>query len=160
MFQQYIEALDQHLSRHGVITDVVLRTGRSLLEEEDTREVTIFFAAGEAESNQPVAAVHLFLLGEGTTCELEVEIELVQALTDRQEASRLWAEAQTIVSEISLTEKRRYLPPDRLAESSVMFNYHFLLDWPQTEAEESAFHQTLERFAADLGRLIRLFGRP
>jgi hypothetical protein len=156
MFQPFIEALDQHLSRHGVITDVVLRTERSLLEEEDSREVTIFFAAGEAEPDKPAAAVHLFLLGDGTTCELEVELELVRELSDRQELSRLWAEAQTIVSEISLTEKRRYLRPDRVAESSVALNYHFLLDWPQTEAEEAAFHETLERFAADLARLIRL----
>jgi hypothetical protein len=156
MFQPFIEALDQHLSRHGVITDVVLRTERSLLEEEDSREVTLFFAATDAEPDKPVAAVHLFLPGAGTTCELEVEIELAGEPRSPEEMSRLWAEAQAIVPELSLSEKRRYLSPERLAEFTVTLDYHFLLEWPRTEADEAVFRQTLERFAADLGRLLRL----
>jgi hypothetical protein len=154
MLDVFLEHLDQHLSRHGVITDVVLRTERSLAEEEGTREVALFFTASETELDKPVATVHLFPLDERKTCELEVEIEFVRKET--LDVQQLWRRAQERVAEISLTEKKRYLSPERLAESSVVLDYHFLLELPETQAEEEQFHRTLERFAADLGQLIRL----
>ncbi|MFY0545300.1 hypothetical protein [Brevibacillus sp. H7] len=155
MLDVLLQHLDEFLSRHGVITNVVLRTERSLLEEEEgTREVALYFAASEEELDKPVATLHLFPLDEQNTFELEVEIEF--ARNDEEEVNQLWLASQKIVPEVSLTEKKRYLSPGRLAESSIILDYHFLLDLPKANQDEQVLRQTLERFAADLGKLIRL----
>ncbi len=154
MIDVFLQHLDEHLSRHGVITDVLLRTEQSLADEEGSREVVLFFAASETELDKPVATIHLFPLDERGTCELEVEIEFAQK--DESDFKPLWLAAQALVAEISLTEKKRYLAPGQIAESSVVLDYHFLLDLPETDEEEISFRQTLERFAEDLGKLIRL----
>lgn len=154
MLEVFIEKLDQHLSERGVITNVILRTEHSLYEDEESREIELIFAEAEAVDalQQPLAQIHLFPLDQHGTCEIEVELQFAA----RQEPGRLWEEARKIVPEISLTEKRRYISPERMVEESVVLDYHFVLSLPETEEEERVFADTLGRFAADLAALIRL----
>jgi hypothetical protein len=154
MLDVFIENLDQHLSQRGVITNLILRTERSLYEDKETREIELYFAESETADalDQPLALIHLFPLDQQGTCEIEVELQF----HEREETGRLWEEARKIVPEISLTEKRRYISFDRLVERSVVLDYHFVLSLPETEEEERVFAETWGRFADDLAALLRL----
>jgi len=156
MLEVLLQRLDECLSRHGVITNVVLRTERSLFDEEEgNREVALFFSASATEeAENPVATVHLFPLDEQNICEVEVEIEFVRM--EPTDVPQLWKKAQEWATEISLTEKKRYVAPDRMAEYDVILDYHFMVELPQTREEEEQFQHMLEQFAADLGQLVRL----
>jgi len=156
MLEVLLQRLDECLSRHGVITNVVLRTERSLFDEEEgNREVALFFSAyATEEADNPVATVHLFPLDEQNICEVEVEIEFVRM--EPTDVPQLWKKVQERAAEISLTEKKRYLAPDRMAEYHVILDYHFIVELPQTQEEEEQFQHMLEQFAADLGQLVRL----
>lgn len=156
MLEWLIERLEEHLLQHGVIVNIVLRTERSLFEEEGTREVTLYFAASDDQPDKPVVAIHLFPLDEEGMSEVEVEIEYTEHADQQGDGRRLWEQAKDIVANISWTQKQRYLAPGQLAESRVILDYHFLLDAPHTEAEEQQLKLTIERFAADLGQLVRL----
>lgn len=154
MLEVFIEKLDQHLSQRGVITNLLLRSEHSLYDDQETREIELVFAESESAEafNQPFASIHLFPLDQQGTCEIEVELQF----QEREETGRLWEEARKIVPEISLTEKRRYICPERLVETSIVLDYHFVLSLPETDEEERVFTETLRRFAADLASLIRL----
>ncbi|MGN7471599.1 hypothetical protein [Brevibacillus sp. SAFN-007a] len=149
-----IEKLNQLLSARGMITDIVLRSDRSLLEDEEMREVMMTFA-GSDEEEQPVATVHLFELGDEQSCEVEVEIAYPNALEAAQ-IQALWEQARSRVAECSLSEKRRYVEPGKLVETRVQVDYHFVLQAPQSAAEEAELTETLERFALDLAELVKL----
>lgn len=153
MLDRFIEAMDEHLSQYGVITNVVLRTERSLLEEAETNEIEMYFAATAEETSGPLAVIHLFPLGEEGVCEIEVEISFTAGA---EEAAAIWQQAKKVVEEISLTEKRRYISPERLVESQVVLDYHFIVSLPASVEEEERFHQTWARFAKDLGQLVSL----
>ncbi|MGZ0050232.1 hypothetical protein [Brevibacillus gelatini] len=154
MLQLLVEKLNQLLSARGMITDIVLRSDRSLLEDEEMREVMISFASTLAEE-QPVATIHLFLLDDEQSCEIEVEIQYPYDLQAEQ-IQALWAQARSRVAECSLSEKRRYIEPGKLAETSVQVDYHFVVQMPQSAEEEADLDATLERFAVDLGELVKL----
>lgn len=154
MFEQLYEQLDTLLSRHGIITNVLLKSERSLLAEEELLQMELYFAAADQE-HLPLASIHLFPLDEGT-CEVEVEITFDQINQQARESAFLWEQARSIVEEISLSEKKRFLAADRVAEHLLVLDYHFLVSLPQTEKEAASFLQTLTHFAADLGKLVRL----
>ena len=146
MLQLLVEKLNQLLSTRGMITDVVLRSDRSLLEDEEMREVMITFASS-FEEEQPTATIHLFLL--------EVEIQYPGKLQEKQ-VQDLWEQARGRVAECSVTEKRRYTEPGKLVEASVQVDYHFVVQMPERAEQEDALNETLERFASDLGELVKL----
>lgn len=154
VLQYLMEQFQEQLSRHGMIHDILLRSEQSLVEDEESREVTISFSKSE-EEGEPAASIHLFLLPDEESCEVEVEIAY-PGVSDAEQASRLWKQAREIVREASLTEKRRYLEPGKLGEATILLDYHFLLDQPATEEDAEELRQTMERFAADLGKLVRL----
>lgn len=153
MLQYLVEQLNEYLSRNGVITDVVLRSEQSLVEEEETQEVTISFVESEMEG-KPQASIHLFLLGDDG-CEVEVEIAY-PAIHQQEQAHAVWEQIRRTVPEAALTEKRRYLEPGSQVESTFQADYHFTVDRPANEKEEEELTLTLNRFAADLGALLRL----
>jgi len=157
VLQYLVEQLNEHLSLHGTIMDVTLRSDQSLVEEEEIREVILSFAEAEAEG-KPQATIHLFELGDGNSCEVEVEVEY-GACGEAEQTERtdsFWEQARALVPEISLTEKRRYVEPGLSAQAALMLDYHFVVAQPQTEAEQQRLTHALERFAADLGKLVRL----
>jgi hypothetical protein len=154
VLQLMVEELNEHLSGHGMITDVILRSDQSLVEEEEQREVIISFAASE-EEGAAVASIHLFLPADEESCEVEVEVEYSGG-REQAQISHLWAQARGIVPEVSLTEKSRYLEPGKKVESTLLLDYHFVIARPITEEEAGHFTSTLERFASDLGKLVRL----
>ncbi|MFD2369279.1 hypothetical protein ACFSO0_04700 [Brevibacillus sp. GCM10020057] len=149
MLQYMVEQLNEHLSAYGTILDVTLRSDQSLVEEAEVREVILTFADEETEG-KPLATIHLFEL-EGS-CEVEVEVQF----TGREDGGSLWLQAQAVVPEVAMTEKRRYVQPGQSAQSEVVLDYHFLAEQPQSEEEAQTLTRTLERFAADLGKLVRL----
>ncbi|WP_255433668.1 hypothetical protein [Brevibacillus sp. LEMMJ03] len=155
VLQRMMEALDQALSGHGVIRDVILRTEHSLLEDEETREITVYVTATAEEAEQPLATVHLFPLPDGAACEVEAEIAYPGA-GEAEAAALLWERARAIVPEVSLTEKRRCLKPGVPAERGVTLDFHFVVEGPETNEANVRCRQALDRFAADLGRLLRL----
>lgn len=150
MLQYMVEQLNEHLSLHGTIVDVTLRSDQSLVEEAEAREVILTFASEET-AGKPLATIHLFEL-EGS-CEVEVEVQFAGL----GEGGTLWQQAQALVPEVAMTEKRRYVQPGQSAQYDVVLDYHFLVDQPQSEDEAHALTGTLQRFAADLGKLVRLF---
>ncbi|MGG1659361.1 hypothetical protein [Brevibacillus sp. NRS-1366] len=154
MLQFMVEKLSDQLSVHGVITDIVLRSDHSLLAEEELQEVIISFAASE-EENVPMASIHLFLMQEQGSCEVEVEVAYPGNLEEAQ-VVRQWERARTMIPEISLTEKRRYLEPEKMAEASFLLDYHFVVEQPVTDDEEAQFAKTMEQFAKDLGKLVNI----
>lgn len=154
MLQYITEQINESLSGHGLITDVVLRSERSLIEDEETREIALTFMEREAEG-YPTATIHLFLLPDENSCEVEVEIESSLVPTD-VELHRVWNQAREVVAEIALTEKRRYLEAGQQAEAAIILDYHFIVEMPQTEEEEAELSDRLRRFSADLGKLVRL----
>lgn len=153
MLQFMVEKLNQHLSAHGVISDIVLRSDHSLMEETEGQEVIVTFSEAEDEK-RPTATIHLFMVDE-ESCEVEVEIDFPYSLEGEQ-AQALWSQARSVVAECSLMEKRRYIEPGKQAQSSLQVDYHFLVHMPQTEAEELSVEETLARFSKDLGTLVRL----
>lgn len=154
MLQYITEQLNEYLMAHGVITDVVLRSERSLIEDEETREITLDFMEQE-EEGYPIATIHLFLLPDEQSCEVEVEITCTAAFSDA-ELHRIWSSAKEIVAEIALTEKRRYVEDGKRVEAAIILDYHFIVGMPESEAAESEWIDTLQRFATDLGKLVRL----
>ncbi|WP_134686442.1 hypothetical protein [Brevibacillus migulae] len=154
MFEQLYEQLDALLSQHGIMTNVLLKSERSLLEEEEQLQMELYFAASDDE-DLPLATIHLFPIDE-ETCEIEVEISFDQQTRQLREAAMLWQQAQSIVAEISMTEKKRYLSAEQIAEHLLILDYHFVVTMPQNEQDRSAFVDTLARFATDLGKLVRL----
>lgn len=154
MLQIMVEQLNEQLSLHGTIVDVILRSDQSLVEEEETREVILTFTEVE-EEGKAVATIHLFEWAEETCCEIEVEVEY-SGSPSAEQTSQLWEEAKRLVPEISLTEKRRFLAPDKPAQETRILDFHFVVEQPLTEEEVQQFSSTLKRFAADLGKLVRL----
>lgn len=154
MLQFMVEKLNEHLSSHGMITDIILRSDHSLLAEEELQEVILSFSASE-EEGVPTASVHLFVLQDQESCEVEVEVTYPAKL-DKEQAERLWERARAMIPNISFSEKRRYLAPGELAESVIVLDYHFVVAQPATVDEEAQFVQTLEQFSADLGKLVSL----
>lgn len=152
MLQFMVEKLGEHFSAHGMITDIVLRSDRSLVAEEELQEVIISFAASE-EEHVPVASIHLFSLPDQASCEVEVEVSYPGVLGSDQ-SEQLWERARVMIPEISLTEKRRYLEPGKMAEAVIMLDYHFVVEQPITEDEELQLENVLERFSSDLGKLV------
>jgi hypothetical protein len=155
VLQRMMEILDQALSGHGVIRDVILRTEHSLLEDEETREITVYVTASAEESEQPLATVHLFPLPDAAACEVEAQIDYPGAV-EAEAAARLWERAREIVPDVSLTEKRRCLNPGVLAEYGVTLDFHFVVEEPDTDGTNAHCRQALDQFAANLGRLLRL----
>ncbi|TKI54482.1 hypothetical protein E8L90_02945 [Brevibacillus antibioticus] len=154
MLQFMVEKLNQQLPMHGMISDIVLRSDHSLLEEAEGQEVLITFSEAEDEK-QPTATIHLFTLAEEDSCEIEVEINYPSRLQD-EEIQGLWTQAKSLVAECALTEKRRFVEAGKQAEVNVVLDYHFVVQMPRTEAEEMAFTETIARFSADLGMLVKL----
>ncbi|MDF2682460.1 MAG: hypothetical protein K0R47_3650 [Brevibacillus sp.] len=154
MLQFMVEHLNEHLSLHGTIVDVILRSDQSLVEEEEIREVILTFSDVE-DDGKPVATIHLFELAEENSCEVEVEVEYRGHMSAEQ-TSHLWEQAKRLVPEISLTEKRRFLEPEKPAQETRTLDYHFVVEQPLTEEAVQHFSSTLERFAADLGKLVRM----
>ncbi|MBY0088051.1 hypothetical protein HP567_022790 [Brevibacillus sp. M2.1A] len=154
MLQFMVEKLNQQLHLHGMISDIVLRSDHSLLEESEGQEVLITFSEAENEK-QPTATIHLFPLAEEDSCEIEVEIVYPYSLQD-EEIQKLWTQAKSLVAECSLTEKRRFVESGMQAEANVVLDYHFIVQMPQTEAEDMAFTETIARFSGDLGMLVKL----
>jgi hypothetical protein len=154
MLQYLTEQMNELLSRHGVITDVVLHSERSLIEDEETREISLTFMEQEADGNS-TATIHLFLLPEENSCEVEVEIECAISPA-QEEIIRVWRLAKEVIPEIALTEKRRYLEVGQQADANIGLDYHFIVEMPDSEEAEMELHTMLQRFAADLGRLVRL----
>ena len=152
MLQFMVEKLGEHLSAHGMITDIVLRSDRSLVAEEELQEIIISFAASE-EEHVPVASIHLFSLPDQANCEVEVEVSYPGVLGSDQ-SEQLWERARVMIPEISLTEKRRYLEPGKMAEAVMILDYHFVVEQPITEDEELQLENVLERFSSDLGKLV------
>ncbi|NGQ95376.1 hypothetical protein G3578_09430 [Brevibacillus sp. SYP-B805] len=153
MIERCYEWLEALLSRHGEITHVRLCTERSWEETDEQLEMILYFSAGEEV--HPIAAIHLFPLDE-LTCEVEVEITFDQMNGGQRDARMLWQQAQEIVQEVSLTERKRFLSPERLAEHELVLDYHFMLSMPQSEEEDERLLQTLQCFAEDVGRLVQL----
>ncbi|GAA4703300.1 hypothetical protein [Brevibacillus fulvus] len=154
MWEPLLEKLDQHLSQHGVITNLILRTERSLFEEEETREMELYFAAmADNEAGQPYATLHLFPVAD-TMVEIEVELAFTIADAGKAEIAALWNKAREIVAEIAWTEKNRYLAPDQLVERTVVFDYHFVVDVSETAQRE--LEPLFARFAQDLAKLLQL----
>ncbi|MEJ8546784.1 hypothetical protein [Brevibacillus borstelensis] len=151
MLQRLIELWDQNMPENAVINDVILRSEHSLLEDEETREVTLIVASAEGE--QPAASVFLCELAPGKSCEVEIELEY-RNIGLLEEGTRLWERAREVVAEVSLSEKKRFLAPDRLAESSIILDYHFVLDFSDQEGTE----KIIEQAAKDLGKLLQLSG--
>jgi len=156
MLQYLIEQLNGLLCEQGVITDVVLRSEQSLMEETETREITLTFMEEETEG-KPVATIHLFLMPDEESCEIEVEIEWRGMLSDEAKF-HIWQQSKDIVPEMALSEKTRYLERDHAAEQSTVLDYHFLVDMPAagSATETREWNDMLERFAQDLGKLVRL----
>jgi len=152
VLQFMLEKLGEHLSAHGMITDIVLRSDRSLVAEEELQEVIISFAASE-EEQVPVASIHLFSLPDQASCEVEVEVSYPGVLGSDQ-SEQLWERARVMIPEISLTEKRRYLEPGKMAEAVMILDYHFVVEQPIAEDEELQLENVLERFSSDLGKLV------
>jgi len=155
VLQFMLEKLGEHLSAHGMITDIVLRSDRSLVAEEELQEVIISFAASE-EEHVSVASIHLFSLPDQASCEVEVEVLYPGVLGSNQndQSEQLWERARVMIPEISLTEKRRYLEPGKMAEAVMILDYHFVVEQPITEDEELQLENVLERFSSDLGKLV------
>ncbi|EST53020.1 hypothetical protein T458_19110 [Brevibacillus panacihumi W25] len=156
MLQYLTEQLNGLLSEQGIITDIVLRSERSLVEETETREITLTFMEEETEG-KPVATIHLFLMPDEESCEVEVEIEWSGALSDEAKL-HIWEQAKVVVPEIALHEKKRFLEQEYAVEQSIVLDYHFLVEMPATESEEAIqeWNGLLDRFSQDLGKLIRL----
>jgi len=152
VLQFMVEKLGEHLSAHGMITDIVLRSDRSLVAEEELQEIIISFAASE-EEHVPVASIHLFSLPDQASCEVEVEVSYPGVLGSDQ-SEQLWERARVMIPEISLTEKRRYLEPGKMAEAVMILDYHFVVEQPIAEDEELQLENVLERFSSDLGKLV------
>lgn len=154
MLQFMVEQLNEHLSSHGTIVDVLLRSDQSLVEEQEIREVILTFAE-EEQSGKPLATIHLFELEEAESCEVEVEVEFTGERT--AEGTRvMWEQAKALIPKLSLTEKKRYLEPGQSAQTAYILDYHFVLKSPKTEAEASQFARVLKQFSSDLGKLVRL----
>lgn len=95
------------------------------------------------------------MLEDEQSCEVEVEIQYPGKLQEKQ-VQDLWEQARGRVAECSVTEKRRYTEPGKLVEASVQVDYHFVVQTPERAEQETALNETLERFAADLGELVKL----
>lgn len=156
MLQYLTEQLNGLLSEQGVITDIVLRSERSLVEETEIREITLTFMEEETES-KPVATIHLFLMPDEESCEIEVEIEWSGALSDEAKF-HIWEQAKAVVPEMAFSEKKRFLEREHAIEQSIVLDYHFLVEMPESGSEEAAleWNNLLDRFAEDLGKLVRL----
>jgi len=156
MLQYLTEQLNGLLSEQGVITDIVLRSERSLLEDTEIREIMLTFMEEETEG-KPAATIHLFLMPDEESCEVEVEMEWSGSLSDEVKF-HIWEQAKCIVPEISLSEKKRFLEREQLAEQSIVLDYHFLVQMPASGSEEAVqeWNDLLDRFAKDLGKLVRL----
>lgn len=154
MLSYLVQHISEYLSSHGTVIDVILRSDQSLVEEEEMREVLLSFAVSEEEGH-PVATIHLVELAD-ERCEVEVEVEFPVDHADSEAGSRLWKRAKEIVSEISFTEKCRYLEPEQPPQTGWMLDYHFILEQPGNAEEEQRLADTLRRFSADLGKLVRL----
>jgi hypothetical protein len=155
MLDMLVERLEQHLSRAGEVTDVLLKTERSVFADEGTHEVELYFAEKAEEWSKPLATVHLYPL-DADTCEVEVEVQYVQEGGRYETPAVLWQQARQVVEEISLTEKRRYISPERLVETAFVLDYHVILVLPQAEAEADRLNRQLEQLAQQLGALVRL----
>ncbi|WP_400164800.1 hypothetical protein ACAF76_005940 [Brevibacillus sp. TJ4] len=155
MLSYLTEQLNESLSHHGVVTDVILRSEHSLVEEEETREVEIRFMERE-EEGKPEAKIYLSLLPDQESCEVEAEIAYASEGVSDDAAARLWEKARAVIPEISLTEKKRYLEPGKCVESSIVLDTHFIVQMPANEEEAGALDQLLERFSADLGEILRI----
>lgn len=155
MLEQLIEQLEQQLSLHGEIVEVIMRTEQSLLAEEETHEVEVLFAENEeaAQERKPMAAIHVFPLEKGLyEVEVEVTYDCLQTQVDPQQ---LLARAQQVVAEITLTEKRRFLEPGKLGELVAVLAFHFVLE--MTNKQKEPQNQTLvAQWAKDTGRLLHL----
>ncbi|QQE75645.1 hypothetical protein KDJ56_06785 [Brevibacillus composti] len=153
MLQTMIQLWDQHIADHAAVSDVILRSEHSLLEDEETREVKLIIAPVGAE--QPVASVFLFEIEAGRTYEVEIELEYAEASLTDEMLSR-WERAKEIVAEISLQEKKRFLAPGQLAESSIVLDYHFMLDIDGGEEAGREAEIIIKQAASDLSRLLLL----
>lgn len=155
MLSYLTEQINEYLSVHGVVVDVILRSEHSLVEEEEMREVEICFVERE-EEGKPTATVHLVLLPNDSGCEVEVEVAYAGETLPPEAAERLWQQAREVVPEVSLTEKKRYLEPGKCVEASLVLDYHFVVEMPATEEEMAELSGLLQQFSADLGKLVRL----
>jgi hypothetical protein len=153
MLSYLTEQLTAFLSRHGVVVDVTLRSEHSLVEEEERQEVEIRFAERE-EEGLPVAAVHLVMLPQESGCEVEAEIAFAAETVNADAAERLWKQAREIVPDISLTEKKRYREPGKCVEANLLLDFHFEVE--REAAGSVALEESLQRFSANLGKLVRL----
>jgi len=153
MLSYLTEKITAFLSGHGVVLEVTLRSEQSLVEEDERREVEIQFAERE-EDGVPVARVHLVMLPGESGCEVEAEIFHAADTMGADEAAQLWSRAREIVPDISLTEKKRYRDPGRCVEAALVLDFHFVAE--QQEAGSAELEERMQRFAADLGKLVRL----
>jgi hypothetical protein len=153
MLSYLTEQLNEYLSGQGVVTNVILRSEHSLIEEEEIREVEIHFMVRE-EEGKPAATIHLFLLPDEASCEVEVEIAHAAEALSTESAERLWEKARAVIPGISLTEKKRYLEPGKCVESTIVLDYHFLVEMPSSEEETGELANVLQRFASDLANVL------
>lgn len=155
MLDQLIEQLEQQLSQHGEIIEVIMRTEQSLLAEQVSHEVELLFAENEdaIQDGKPTAVIHVFPLEKGL---YEVEVEVTyDCLQTGMESERLLAAAQQVIAEITLTEKRRFLEPGSQVERLAILSFHFVLELAM-EQDEGQYQALLGQWAKDTGKLIRL----
>ncbi|USG67289.1 hypothetical protein NDK47_08445 [Brevibacillus ruminantium] len=154
MLQRLIELWDKNIAENAVVSDVILRSEQSLLEDEETREVTLIITPLGAD--QPVASVFLYEVEAGQTYEVEIEVEYADAQVN-DSILGLWEKARKLVAEISLQEKKRFIAEGQLVESSVVLDYHFLLkSRDQQEETLQEWEQIVNRAASDLKKILQL----
>ncbi len=155
MLEVLLNKLEEHLSAQGVITNVILRTERSLLDDTETHEVELFFALDE-ETDGPVAAIHIFPLSDDGLYEVEVELEREAAAAHHFDAAVFWEEARKVVPDVSLTERKRYITSDQQPLVSAALDFHFVLPLPKAREEDAVFDGALAKLARDVRQLLQI----
>ncbi|MGO0062209.1 hypothetical protein ACTID9_19605 [Brevibacillus fluminis] len=155
MLEQLIGHLEQQLSEHGDIVEVIMRTEQSLIAEEETHEVELLFAENEeaVQAGKPTATIHVFPLEKGL---YEVEVEVTyDCQKEKRDPQKLLAAGQQIVAEMTLVEKTRYLEPGKAVEKLAVLAFHFIVEMPSDE-EQAHYQKLLGKWAADTGKLLLL----
>jgi len=152
----FVELFDKHLSQAGVITNLLLKSEHSVFEDDEKQEVELYFAAKGEGWDEPIAVIHFYPLPDEQLCEIEMEVEFKQEEGKYLEADVLWKQAQSIVEDISFTEKRRFITPNRLVEVAFVMDFHLIVAVPQSEEETTALDQQIAQIAQKLGALVRL----
>ncbi|WP_232698213.1 hypothetical protein [Brevibacillus daliensis] len=151
MLDHLVSKIDEVLTPVGIITDVILRTDRSILEGEESHEIEIGLIQDETIGQTTFATIHLYPLEETNQC--EVEVEVTYPVGNRSMTSFM-SLVEEIVPVSAVTEKiRRLTGKPEAMETYWIVDFNFIVNADQIETiEDNLFADMADK----INRLIRL----